>query len=196
MCLHTEISGRHVGDDWWVGGCYELGRIWAISEWYHRLPLIRWSLSVLDLREPVHWAPHAVISLTFFLIHKGTWCSGIFLNHTLCFLLLLLLLLLDLAINCTVGSIMAEKSTSSFSQLCPCWQRDVLYILHENGCCSFRMKDRLRAPPSLPTSPGVFAQRDETYITYAFSDPIRLGRSAQVRLKLFKECASLQPTLV
>ena len=57
------------------------------------------------------------------------------------------ILILDLAINCTVGSIMAEKSTSSFSQLCPCWQRDVLYILHENGCCSFRMKDRLRAPP-------------------------------------------------
>ena len=101
------------------------------------------------------------------------------------------ILILDLAINCIVGSIMAGKSTSSFSQLCPCWQRDVLYILHENGCCSFRMKDRLRAPPSLPTSPGTFAQRDETYITYALSDPIRLGRSAQVRLKLLKECASL-----
>ena len=183
----------------------------------------------------VQWAPRAMIS-SFFLIHKGTGCCGIFLNalFSFCFFyfslcvcvclcrdedILLLtdclqmefspvqrdhlflmfrreILILDLAINCTVGSIMAEKSTSSFSQLCPCWQRDVLYILHENGCCSFRMKDRLRAPPSLPTSPGTFAQRDETYITYAFSDPIRLGRSAQVRLKLLKECASLQPTLV
>ncbi|MEE6486633.1 hypothetical protein FKM82_014655 [Ascaphus truei] len=49
------------------------------------------------------------------------------------------ILILDLEVNQTVGVVAIERTGVPFLQVIPCFQRDVLFCLHENGCISLRV---------------------------------------------------------
>ncbi|CAH2322762.1 WD repeat-containing 11 [Pelobates cultripes] len=49
------------------------------------------------------------------------------------------ILILDLEVNQTVGVVAIERTGVPFLQVTPCFQRDVLFCLHENGCISMRV---------------------------------------------------------
>ncbi|KAM4703755.1 WD repeat-containing protein 11 [Rhinophrynus dorsalis] len=49
------------------------------------------------------------------------------------------ILILDLEVNQTVGVVAIERTGIPFLQVIPCFQRDVLFCLHENGCISLRV---------------------------------------------------------
>ncbi|XP_053654760.2 WD repeat-containing protein 11 isoform X1 [Cherax quadricarinatus] len=60
------------------------------------------------------------------------------------------ILVLDLTINQTVGIIVIDRAMSPFSQVLSCWQRDVLFCLHESGSVSAHFRRRLLPMPSSP----------------------------------------------
>ncbi|XP_075072416.1 WD repeat-containing protein 11 [Mixophyes fleayi] len=49
------------------------------------------------------------------------------------------ILILDLEVNQTVGVVAIERTGVPFLQVTPCFQRDVLFCLHENGCITLRV---------------------------------------------------------
>uniref|UniRef100_A0A8C5R6N5 WD repeat-containing protein 11 n=1 Tax=Leptobrachium leishanense TaxID=445787 RepID=A0A8C5R6N5_9ANUR len=49
------------------------------------------------------------------------------------------ILILDLEVNQTVGVVAIERTGVPFQHVIPCFQRDVLFCLHENGCISMRV---------------------------------------------------------
>ncbi|KAM9325042.1 WD repeat-containing protein 11 [Gastrophryne carolinensis] len=49
------------------------------------------------------------------------------------------ILILDLEVNQTVGAVAIERTGVPFLQVTPCFQRDVLFCLHENGCITLRV---------------------------------------------------------
>ncbi|XP_053548627.1 WD repeat-containing protein 11 [Bombina bombina] len=49
------------------------------------------------------------------------------------------ILILDLEVNQTVGVVAIERTGVPFLQVIPCFQRDVLFCLHENGCITLRV---------------------------------------------------------
>nr|XP_033797128.1 WD repeat-containing protein 11 isoform X1 [Geotrypetes seraphini] len=49
------------------------------------------------------------------------------------------ILILDLEVNQTVGVVAIERTGVPFIQVIPCFQRDALFCLHENGCITFRV---------------------------------------------------------
>ncbi|XP_066990609.1 WD repeat-containing protein 11-like isoform X1 [Macrobrachium rosenbergii] len=62
------------------------------------------------------------------------------------------ILVLDLTINQTVGIITIDRAVSPFSQVISCWQRDVLFCLHESGSVSAHFRRRLLPLPASPDS--------------------------------------------
>ncbi|KYO40470.1 WD repeat-containing protein 11 isoform B [Alligator mississippiensis] len=50
------------------------------------------------------------------------------------------ILILDLEVNQTVGVIAIERTGIPFLQVIPCFQRDGLFCLHENGCITLRVR--------------------------------------------------------
>nr|XP_060624527.1 WD repeat-containing protein 11 isoform X2 [Anolis sagrei ordinatus] len=61
------------------------------------------------------------------------------------------ILILDLEVNQTVGVIAIERTGIPFLQVIPCFQRDGLFCLHENGCITLRIR---RSANSLSTTPN------------------------------------------
>ncbi|XP_061491808.1 WD repeat-containing protein 11 isoform X5 [Rhineura floridana] len=53
------------------------------------------------------------------------------------------ILILDLEVNQTVGVIAIERTGVPFLQVIPCFQRDGLFCLHENGCITLRVRRSL-----------------------------------------------------
>ncbi|XP_069609757.1 WD repeat-containing protein 11 isoform X3 [Ranitomeya imitator] len=49
------------------------------------------------------------------------------------------ILILDLEVNQTVGVVAIERTGVPFLQVTPCFQRDLLFCLHENGCITLRV---------------------------------------------------------
>ncbi|NWH31146.1 WDR11 protein, partial [Chloropsis hardwickii] len=50
------------------------------------------------------------------------------------------ILILDLEVNQTVGVVAIERTGVPFIQVIPCFQRDGLFCLHENGCITLRVR--------------------------------------------------------
>ncbi|KAK3729030.1 hypothetical protein RRG08_005403 [Elysia crispata] len=93
------------------------------------------------------------------------------------------MLILDLEINQTVGLIALDRSSSSFTKVITCWQRDVLMCVHENGGVSVRTRRRNNAVTT-PASQGHGAFDDTptqlsmevAYDLRCQSDPLRVTR--------------------
>uniref|UniRef100_A0A8C1VJL7 WD repeat-containing protein 11 n=1 Tax=Cyprinus carpio TaxID=7962 RepID=A0A8C1VJL7_CYPCA len=58
------------------------------------------------------------------------------------------ILILDLELSQTVGVVAIERSGVPFIQVIPCAQRDALYCLHENGCITLRVSERIHTTSS------------------------------------------------
>ncbi|XP_048362514.1 WD repeat-containing protein 11 [Sphaerodactylus townsendi] len=61
------------------------------------------------------------------------------------------ILILDLEVNQTVGVIAIERTGVPFLQVIPCFQRDGLFCLHENGCITLRVR---RSASYISTTPN------------------------------------------
>ncbi|GFR86903.1 WD repeat-containing protein 11 [Elysia marginata] len=93
------------------------------------------------------------------------------------------MLILDLEINQTVGLIALDRSSSSFTKVITCWQRDILMCVHENGGVSVRTRRRNNAVVT-PASQGHGAFDDTptqlsmevAYDLRCQSDPLRVTR--------------------
>uniref|UniRef100_A0A2C9KHQ4 Uncharacterized protein n=1 Tax=Biomphalaria glabrata TaxID=6526 RepID=A0A2C9KHQ4_BIOGL len=104
------------------------------------------------------------------------------------------MLILDLEINQTVGIIALDRSSSSFSKVITCWQRDVLMCVHENGSVSVRVRRRNNSVDTpAPEGHGAFddtptqLSMEVAYDLRCQSDPLRVTRHN----KLF--CSALCP---
>ncbi|XP_050396083.2 WD repeat-containing protein 11 [Patella vulgata] len=97
------------------------------------------------------------------------------------------LLILDLEINQTVGIIAMDRTSSPFQQVVPCWQRDAILCLHENGGISMRVrrKTNVMLTPAMEGS-GAFddsppnVSLDVSYELRCQSDPLRITRHNKV----------------
>ena len=69
-------------------------------------------------------------------------------------------IVMDLELKQAVGCISVERNASPLLRLLPCRQRDLLYCLHENGCVSVRVQQRVKLPTGLPNSPIDFPVRE------------------------------------
>ncbi|KAL8187257.1 UNVERIFIED_CONTAM: WD repeat-containing protein 11, partial [Gekko kuhli] len=61
------------------------------------------------------------------------------------------ILILDLEVNQTVGVIAIERTGVPFLQVIPCFQRDGLFCLHENGCITLRVR---RSASNISSAPS------------------------------------------
>ncbi|XP_060097494.1 WD repeat-containing protein 11 [Heteronotia binoei] len=61
------------------------------------------------------------------------------------------ILILDLEVNQTVGVIAIERTGVPFLQVIPCFQRDGLFCLHENGCITLRVR---RSASNISSTPS------------------------------------------
>ena len=88
---------------------------------------------------------------------------------------------MDVASKQAVGSILLERNSSSFLQVMPCRQRDVLYCLHENGSVSVRVQQSQNLPVSIPTSPlDVAPPCGIQYELHSQSEPLRISKTCKV----------------
>ena len=106
------------------------------------------------------------------------------------------ILIVDLEVLCTVGEIVLEKATSPFVKVHACQQRDVLYVLHENGSVSVRVRSPLKIPTNLPASPNFSNTLENEYTAYSFSEPLRLSRSVHVAGMAVSPCSELDVVVV
>ncbi|XP_025096054.1 WD repeat-containing protein 11-like [Pomacea canaliculata] len=97
------------------------------------------------------------------------------------------ILILDLQINQTVGIIAMDRTSSPFTQVIACWQRDVLVCLHENGSLSVRVRRKTHAISTpAPEGHGAFddtppsVSLDVAYDLRCQSDPLRVTRHNRV----------------
>ncbi|CAG5129448.1 unnamed protein product [Candidula unifasciata] len=97
------------------------------------------------------------------------------------------MLILDLEINQTVGIIALDRSSSSFTMVISCWQRDVLMCLHENGSVSMRVRRRNNAVTTpAPEGHGAFddtptqLSMEVAYDLRCQSDPLRVTRHNKI----------------
>ena len=95
------------------------------------------------------------------------------------------ILILDMDIGLALGSFSIENNSPSFQAVFPCKQRDILFLLHENGSISLRA---VRSPPSVPYGEDddpekMLTQRismDILYDTKCHSDVFRLSRASRL----------------
>lgn len=96
-------------------------------------------------------------------------------------------LILDLEINQTVGIVSSDHNGSPMMQLYSCWQRDVFFILHENGSISFRLRHRghMVMAAATPAEAGDYANSNDaslevTYDLHCQSDALRLTKHGKI----------------
>jgi len=92
------------------------------------------------------------------------------------------ILIIDTDLKQLVGVVSSERNSSIFHQILPCRQRDLLYCLHENGCVSVRVHQRVGLPSVLPTSPGTPRKYEVHYDLYTHSEALRISKTCQVFL--------------
>ena len=90
------------------------------------------------------------------------------------------ILTIDTEIMQAVGSVYLERSSSPFLQLVPCWQRDAIYCLHDNGCVSFRVHQHVDFPSTQLSSADFSQRHDEVYVLQCHSDALRISKSCHV----------------
>ncbi|KAK7110591.1 WD repeat-containing protein 11-like [Littorina saxatilis] len=97
------------------------------------------------------------------------------------------ILILDLQINQTVGIIAMDRTSSPFTEVFSCWQRDVLMCLHENGSMSVRVRRKTNTISTpAPEGHGAFddtppnISQDVAYDLRCQSDPLRVTRHNRV----------------
>ncbi|XP_077894587.1 WD repeat-containing protein 11 isoform X3 [Ictidomys tridecemlineatus] len=90
------------------------------------------------------------------------------------------ILILDLEVNQTVGVIAIERTGVPFLQVIPCFQRDGLFCLHENGCITLRVR---RSYSSVFTTSGDEPDPDPvqelTYDLRSQCDAIRVTKTVR-----------------
>lgn len=95
------------------------------------------------------------------------------------------ILILDMEIGQALGSFSIENSSPSFQAVIPCRQRDVLYLLHDNGSVSLRA---VRSPPNVPYDEEDDPEKmlthrislDIVYDIKCHSDVFRLSRASRL----------------
>ncbi|XP_047128065.1 WD repeat-containing protein 11 isoform X1 [Hydra vulgaris] len=95
------------------------------------------------------------------------------------------ILILDMEIGQAIGNFCIESNSPSFYSVIPCYQRDILYLLHDNGSISVRV---IRTPNSVPYESEddpeqVLASRislDVVYDIKCHSDVFRLSRASRI----------------
>ncbi|CAK6435972.1 unnamed protein product [Pipistrellus nathusii] len=90
------------------------------------------------------------------------------------------ILILDLEVNQTVGVIAIERTGVPFLQVIPCFQRDGLFCLHENGCITLRVR---RSYNSIFTTsneePDADPVQELTYDLRSQCDAIRVTKTVR-----------------
>uniref|UniRef100_A0A2K6FMQ2 WD repeat domain 11 n=1 Tax=Propithecus coquereli TaxID=379532 RepID=A0A2K6FMQ2_PROCO len=90
------------------------------------------------------------------------------------------ILILDLEVNQTVGVIAIERTGVPFLQVIPCFQRDGLFCLHENGCITLRVR---RSYNSIFTTsneePDLDPVQELTYDLRSQCDAIRVTKTVR-----------------
>uniref|UniRef100_A0A8C9DJU6 WD repeat domain 11 n=1 Tax=Prolemur simus TaxID=1328070 RepID=A0A8C9DJU6_PROSS len=90
------------------------------------------------------------------------------------------ILILDLEVNQTVGVIAIERTGVPFLQVIPCFQRDGLFCLHENGCITLRVR---RSYSSIFTTsneePDLDPVQELTYDLRSQCDAIRVTKTVR-----------------
>ena len=95
------------------------------------------------------------------------------------------ILILDMEIGQAIGSFSIEPNCPSFYAVIPCYQRDILYLLHDNGTVSIRV---IRTPTSVPYQSEddpdqVLTNRislDVVYDMKCHTDVFRLSRASRI----------------
>ncbi|XP_078500058.1 WD repeat-containing protein 11 isoform X1 [Lissotriton helveticus] len=90
------------------------------------------------------------------------------------------ILILDLEVNQTVGVVAIERTGVPFIQVMPCFQRDAMFCLHENGCITFRVS-RSSGGMAGPTSedPDPDPIQELTYDLRCQCDAIRVTKTVR-----------------
>ncbi|KAM8924117.1 WD repeat-containing protein 11 [Pelodytes ibericus] len=90
------------------------------------------------------------------------------------------ILILDLEVNQTVGVVAIERTGVPFLQVTPCFQRDVLFCLHENGCISLRIGRQSCGGSGAPNEEaGSDAVPEMTYDLRCQCDAIRVTKTVR-----------------
>ncbi|XP_029466396.1 WD repeat-containing protein 11 isoform X4 [Rhinatrema bivittatum] len=90
------------------------------------------------------------------------------------------ILILDLEVNQTVGVVAIERTGVPFIQVIPCFQRDALFCLHENGCITFRVcrsSGTMLGAPNEDLDPD--AIQEVTYDLRCQCDAIRVTKTVR-----------------
>ncbi|KAG8435620.1 hypothetical protein GDO86_013532 [Hymenochirus boettgeri] len=88
------------------------------------------------------------------------------------------ILILDLEVNQTVGAVAIDRTGIPFLQVIPCFQRDVLFCLHENGCITLRAGRQncgILGAPSEETDSDLVPEM--TYDLHCQCDAIRVTKA-------------------
>ena len=102
------------------------------------------------------------------------------------------IIILDTDLKQMVGVVSSERNSSIFHQILPCRQRDLIYCLHENGCVSVRVHQRVGLPSALPTSPGSPSDYEVHYDLYTHSEALRISKTCQVFLATLCPSSEMQ----
>ena len=107
------------------------------------------------------------------------------------------ILVIDTEIMQAVGSVFLERNYSPFLQFVPCWQRDAIFCLHENGGISFRVRQHVEFPSSSPLTQADFLERREVvYNLYCHSEPLRISKSCHAYALTVCPTTELQTALL
>ncbi|XP_067952067.1 WD repeat-containing protein 11-like [Watersipora subatra] len=87
--------------------------------------------------------------------------------------------LVDMEIRQTVATISLDRSTCPFVDVYPCWSRDVIYCLHDNGTVVLRLRKLM------PDTSGGSPDKDMAACSYSYealcsTDGVRVTRSHRV----------------
>ena len=90
------------------------------------------------------------------------------------------ILILDLEVNQTVGVIAIERTGVPFLQVIPCFQRDGLFCLHENGCITLRVRRSNYSATGIPNEePDPDPVQELVYDLRSQCDAIRVTKTVR-----------------